>query len=87
MSLASHGGKPKFEDVAGTEAGTDINTEVPTVSDIVDDVLNEPKEKPKVQISIYLDEDVAKAFDKFAKKKGKGAKSKLINTFLKKALF
>lgn len=37
----------------------------------------------KKQVSIYLDTDVIVALNKFGKQKGKGAKSDLVNNFLK----
>lgn len=40
----------------------------------------------KTQVSIYLDLDVAEAFARFGKVNGKGAKSELVNNFLKEAL-
>ncbi|MBJ7961680.1 hypothetical protein JDS77_29195 [Bacillus cereus group sp. N28] len=49
-------------------------------------ITEKPKANKKRQISVYLDENVAKALDKFAKQHGKGAKSDLINSFLKQAL-
>lgn len=64
-----------------TEART-----VTSIEDIVNEVTNRPKRKIKRQISTYLDEEVAKAFDKYGNKNGKGAKAILINTLLKKAL-
>lgn len=57
-----------------------------SIDDIVSAVTDAPKGKPKRQISIYLDTDVAREFDRFGKKNGKGSKSELINKFLKKAL-
>lgn len=92
MSLANQGkSKPSFEDAGITpkesidnnEEGIELDN---SISSIVDSVVHAPVEKPKKQISIYLDDDVSKEFDKFARKHGKGAKSDLINNFLKKAL-
>jgi uncharacterized protein (DUF4415 family) len=60
------------------------NKEDNSIEAIVGTVTDKPKEKPKRQISIYLDDDVAKEFERFGKKHGKGAKSDLINQFLKK---
>lgn len=60
-----------------------IKGEGTTVNDIVNQFFSKPKPKKKIQVSFYIDEDIAKEFDKFAKKNGKGAKSELINNFLK----
>lgn len=57
-----------------------------TVDSIVSQVTQKPRKINKKQVSIYLDEDIAEQFDKFGKKYGKGAKSDLINTFLRSAL-
>lgn len=57
-----------------------------SLTDIIDSVTNKPKQIKKRQISTYIDEDVAKKLDKFGKEHGKGAKSELINNFLKNAL-
>lgn len=37
----------------------------------------------KKQVSIYLDDNVIEAFNEFGKANGKGAKSDLVNNFLK----
>lgn len=61
-------------------------------SNSIEEIINEivtNKEKAitkKRQIAIYLDEDVARAFDKYAKKNGKGAKSELIEKLLQSTL-
>lgn len=89
-------GKPKTPETSETPAvpegnevaaqqGSEENA-IPTVQDILNTIKNKPKPVPKTQISIYLDKEVAIAFDKFAKRYGKGAKSDLINDFLKKTL-
>jgi len=86
MSLVNQGKRnaPKFED-AGTVKSDKTPEELHTVDSVLDSIIQAPKEKPKKQISIYLDVDVAKEFDHFGKKHGKGSKSDLINNFLKKA--
>jgi uncharacterized protein (DUF4415 family) len=100
MSLAKHNkgkGKtpPKFEDQGTLKK--DEETPVPatekevvqktsnSIEELVSGVIDKPKPNPKRQISVYIDEQVAKEFEKFGKKHGKGAKSDLINNFLKKA--
>ncbi|WNS78917.1 hypothetical protein RRU94_02930 [Domibacillus sp. DTU_2020_1001157_1_SI_ALB_TIR_016] len=57
-----------------------------SVGDILHSVTKKPKPVLKRQISAYIDEDVAKKLDKFGKEHGKGAKSELINNFLKSVL-
>lgn len=57
-----------------------------SLTDIIDSVTKKPKQIKKRQISTYIDEDVARKLDKFGKEHGKGAKSELINNFLKNAL-
>lgn len=86
------------EDVTKEEVTTEVKNEVKQeVNDKVEievDVFQEfltsitdvPKPPEKVQVTLYLEPAVAKAFDKHAKKHGKGAKSKLVNDFLKKVL-
>lgn len=68
------------------EQKEEVPEEVNTIDSIVDSIVHAPKEKPKAQVSIYLDDDVKKAFDRFSKQNGKGARSNLVNNFLKKAL-
>lgn len=58
--------------------------EVETLDSILGTVTEKPKPIPKEQISVYLDKDVKQAFEKFGKRYGKGAKSELVNNFLKK---
>jgi uncharacterized protein (DUF4415 family) len=57
-----------------------------SVGEILHSVTKKPKPAVKRQISAYIDEDVAKKLDKFGKEHGKGAKSELINNFLKSVL-
>lgn len=58
-----------------------------TISNIVSKVESSKKDQPKKrQIAIYIDESIAKEFDKFGKKNGKGSKSELIEALLKEAL-
>lgn len=57
-----------------------------SIGEILHSVTKKPKPALKRQISAYIDEDVAKKLDKFGKEHGKGAKSELINNFLKSVL-
>jgi hypothetical protein len=45
-----------------------------------------PKPIQKEQVSIYLEPDVKKAFDRYGKVHGKGARSMLVNNFIKNAM-
>ena len=53
---------------------------------LIDSIIGKPKPPEKTQVSLYIEPKVAKEFDKFGKKHGKGAKSELVNRLLKKAL-
>lgn len=78
---------PTFQDASDTPVVEMVeDKEVHTVNEIVDSVIHAPSTKPKRQISVYIDANVAVAFDRFGKRNGKGSKSNLINNFLKKAL-
>lgn len=58
-----------------------------SIEGIINEIANREKANTKKrQIAIYLDEDIAKAFDKYAKKNGKGAKSELIEKLLQSTL-
>jgi uncharacterized protein (DUF4415 family) len=70
----------------GTNNDPNIDTETEVDSKVSTNIeqFYAPEKKPeKKQVSIYLDEDVIKAFNRFGRKEGKGAKSELINNFLK----
>ncbi|AVD54649.1 hypothetical protein BEH_26190 (plasmid) [Priestia filamentosa] len=72
-----------------TEINDNINNENKNedklnVNEKIDMYFKKETKVNKKQVSIYLDEDVVKAFNKFGRKEGKGAKSDLINNFLKK---
>jgi uncharacterized protein (DUF4415 family) len=77
--------KPEVVAETKVENKPEVIVENP-IESIINTVIKKPKEKPKRQISVYLDEDVAKAFEQFGKKHGKGAKSELVNNFLRTAL-
>jgi uncharacterized protein (DUF4415 family) len=53
-----------------------------SIENIVGTVSNKVKPIGKKQITLYIDEDVMEEFNQFARKYGKGAKSKLVNNFL-----
>ena len=55
------------------------------IDDIVSSITATPKQPKKRQVNFYIDEDVIKELEKFNKKHGKGAKSNLVNEFLRKA--
>ena len=50
------------------------------------DMLDDDVPPQRRQISVYLDVDVYRAFEKWGKKRKKGDKSALINEFLRKAM-
>lgn len=54
-----------------------------SIKSIAASIVDKPKVTKKRQISAYIDEDLIKELDKFGKKYGKGAKSELINNFLR----
>lgn len=54
------------------------------IDDIVNAIIETPKQPKKKQVNFYIDEDVIKELEKFNKKHGKGAKSNLVNEFLRK---
>lgn len=60
------------------------NSQVPNEI-VLDQFYQKEKQIEKKQVSIYLDTDVIVALNKFGKQKGKGAKSDLVNNFLKQA--
>lgn len=79
-------------EATNTPETTDTQTETPeetttpeitSVDDIFATIENKPKKKKKKPVTIYLDSDVATAFNQFGKQYGKGARSELLNTFLK----
>lgn len=76
-----------------SEVGTDENTQVTTtdepkdITSILKSVTKKAQTKnEKIQVSIYLDEDVHKKYQKFGRKFSKGARSELVNELLRKAL-
>lgn len=50
---------------------------------VIDQFYQQEKQVEKKQVSVYLDTDVIEVLNEFGKDNGKGAKSKLINNFLK----
>lgn len=78
MSLAGEGGRGR---------GRNNPPSYNNVSGEVNNRINEfytPEQKiKKKQVSIYLDTDVITAFNKFGEEHGKGAKSDIVNNFLK----
>lgn len=78
--------KPEETSTQENETSTDVNTNVgagPTMPDI-SEFYTKAKAVEKKQVSIYLDTDVIEAFNEFGKQNGKGAKSDIVNNFLKK---
>lgn len=79
-SLAGQGGgrgrgrnnPPSYHKVSGNTNNEKLN-----------EYYNPEQKIEKKQVSIYLDTDVIQAFNKFGKDNGKGAKSDIVNNFLK----
>lgn len=69
---------PVIEEMPKVEVSTDIDT-----NPKFENVYVPPVKIKNKQVSIYLDEDVITALNKFGKEYGKGAKSELVNNFLK----
>ena len=64
--------------------GTDVETNVgTTVNTKFENVFTPPVKIKNKQVSIYLDTDVIDALNEFGSEYGKGAKSTLVNNFLK----
>jgi uncharacterized protein (DUF4415 family) len=57
-----------------------------TLSQAIGEFYQAKRKPEKKQVSIYLDTDVIEAFNEFGKAEGKGAKSDLVNNFLRKVL-
>lgn len=79
----------KPEGNTSTEVSTKTSTEtrgdtVPSTKELLSAVAKKTK-KGKIQRSVYLDEDVCKAFDNFGEKHS-GQKSELVNELLRVAL-
>ncbi|CDQ21743.1 hypothetical protein [Halobacillus karajensis] len=72
-----------FDDVAGNGKKEEEKTESNSIDSIIAGVTEEPKAPEKKQVSVYLEKDVAREFEKFGKREGKGKRSKLVNDFLK----
>ncbi|PGS83948.1 hypothetical protein COC69_01135 [Bacillus cereus] len=64
---------------------TDIGNNI-SVSQLLEKITSKNNKIKKIQRSIYLNEDISKKFDRYGKKFGKGAKSDLIENFLREAL-
>ena len=85
--------KSKVTTNNGDNVGTDDNSQVTTtdepkdITSILQSVTKKAQTKnEKIQVSIYLDEDVHKKYQKFGRKFSKGARSELVNELLRKAL-
>lgn len=80
--------KPEVDVNNDTNVGTDVDTNGNngSIDDIIGKVIGKEKPESKRQVAIYLSQDVAKAFDKYARKYGKGAKSELSEELLRSAL-
>jgi uncharacterized protein (DUF4415 family) len=63
---------------------TDKGVKPEPVNNGFDDIYVPPVKVKNKQVSIYLDTDVIEALNSFGAEHGKGAKSELVNNFLKK---
>lgn len=74
--------------VAPEEPHNDVSTEDSneTIDDIVNVLTTRKKPKPKRQVAVWLSEDVYKAYNRYAREYGKGAKSELAERLLRPAL-
>lgn len=64
--------------------GTDVKNDVGTgTNNKFENVFTPPVKIKNKQVSIYLDTDVIDALNEFGSEYGKGAKSTLVNNFLK----
>lgn len=96
--MAKKRGLVDRDTLAGNDTDTDdkvdsndtskVNNEEVTdsIEGIITKVTNKPKPAKKPQVALYLDDDVARAFNHYASKEGKGAKSELVNELLRSAL-
>jgi hypothetical protein len=93
MSLANQGkNKEKvigFDEAGKPQQAKEEQSVTEATPKTIDDIIQEsliPKPIQKEQVSIYLDPEVKKAFDKYGKTHGKGARSMLVNNFIKNAM-
>lgn len=92
--MAKNRGLAGRNDLAGNDTSTDSNVTsnveseetTDSIEGIITKVTNKPKTVSKRQVAIYIDDDVAKAFDQYARKGGKGSKSELVNELLRSSL-
>lgn len=88
-NLANKGGsrtrQKDFPTVATPRTGQEAQDQqqVDTAGASLEQFYQKEKAIEKKQVSIYLDTDVITALNKFGKANGKGAKSDLVNNFLK----
>ena len=60
-----------------------INDAVKDPKSALEDLLNSTEKEKKRPLTVYLDQDVWDLLDEFAKPRGKGAKSEVVNQLLK----
>lgn len=90
-SVAGHkkGNESEVVVVSDDSSNESTDDSISSIDDIINDITNKPKVKPKRQIAVYIDEDVAKAFDRYTgvgRNQRKGARSELIEKLLRPAL-
>ncbi|MCM3791613.1 hypothetical protein M3221_25305 [Domibacillus indicus] len=59
------------------------NDAVKDPKSVLEDLLNSTEKEKKRPLTVYLDQDVWDLLDEFAKPRGKGAKSEVVNQLLK----
>jgi hypothetical protein len=59
------------------------NDDVKDPKSVLEDLLNSTEKEKKRPLTVYLDQDVWDLLDEFAKPRGKGAKSEVVNQLLK----
>jgi hypothetical protein len=59
------------------------NNAVKDSKSVLEDMLNSTEKEKKRPLTVYLDQDVWNLLDEFAKPRGKGAKSEVVNQLLK----
>jgi hypothetical protein len=67
----------------GVENNLESKEDVKDPKSVLEDLLNSTEKEKKRPLTVYLDQDVWDLLDEFAKPRGKGAKSEVVNRLLK----
>ena len=76
-------GMAKKETENKKKSKPESNVEINDAKSALEDLLNLAEKEKKRPLTVYLDKEVWEALDKFAKPRGKGAKSEVVNQLLK----